>query len=177
MENTKLEIRIPKVLAESIKKKMAKMPKEEAKKKVEELKKAVDKKKVEEVKDEKITISLNEYVGGSDFEYQVGKWAVETFPKLAKAAAELSSSDDKNQQLVDLGSQIIVLATVGSVTVGIALGIFKDNLIKAAKSLKAKAKALVSGKKEEIKETEENIEEGELDLSKAPKSVLAKLAK
>lgn len=85
--------------------------------------------------EEKVTLTLNEYVGGSGFEMEVGEWVVKTAPKVAKWVMDANTSGDPGQALVDLGSTVIALATVGTFAVGASLAVFKDDLFAAAKKL------------------------------------------
>ena len=164
MENKTIKVRIPKHLAEAMKKKIAKLPKDKKKEEIKKLKEAI------EGDDKTVKITLDEYISGSPFEYDLGQWAIKNFPKLAKAAMEFSTSDDPGQRIVDLGSEIIGLATVGTIAVSASAAIFKDSLVSAAKKL---ISAVKGGVKEE--------EGGDADLAKIvgelPANIKAKIAK
>ena len=138
-----------------------------------------EKKKVDENEennsDEKVTISLNEYVGDSG-SYDLGVWAAENFPAIWNAFKGMSTvTNDAGQQYVDFGQMFVALATVGTVTVSVGLAVVKDQIVDAAKKIKNAAKSLFSGK---VAEGEEGADsELEAALNSLSQDVLAKLAK
>ena len=138
-----------------------------------EKKKAIDEN--EETKgEEKLTISLNEYVGDSS-SYDLGVWAAENFPAIWDAFKSMSTTtNDAGQQYVDFGSMFVMLATAGTITVSIGLAVVKDQIVAAAKKIKNAAKSLFSGK---VAEGEGADSELEAALNGLSQDVLAKLAK
>jgi hypothetical protein len=138
-----------------------------------------EKKKVDENEennsDEKVTISLNEYVGDSG-SYDLGVWAAENFPAIWNAFKGMSTvTNDAGQQYVDFGQMFVALATVGTVTVSVGLAVVKDQIVAAAKKIKNAAKSLFSGN---VAEGEEGADsELEAALNSLSQDVLAKLAK
>ena len=139
-----------------------------------EKKKAIDEN--EETKgEEKLTISLNEYVGDSS-SYDLGVWAAENFPAIWDAFKSMSTTtNDAGQQYVDFGSMFVMLATAGTITVSVGLAVVKDQIVAAAKKIKNAAKSLFSGK---VAEGEEGADaELEAALNGLSQDVLAKLAK
>lgn len=85
--------------------------------------------------EKKVKITLDEYTG-SGWEYELGKWVADNWPSVAKALE--SESGDAGQKLVDLGGQIVVLATTGSAMLGAGLAIAIDDIKAAAKKIKAR---------------------------------------
>jgi hypothetical protein len=138
-----------------------------------EKKKAIDEN--EETKgEEKLTISLNEYVGDSS-SYDLGVWAAENFPAIWDAFKSMSTTtNDAGQQYVDFGSMFVMLATAGTITVSVGLAVVKDQIVAAAKKIKNAAKSLFSGK---VAEGEGADSELEAALNGLSQDVLAKLAK
>jgi hypothetical protein len=137
-----------------------------------------EKKKVDENEennsDEKVTISLNEYVGDSG-SYDLGVWAAENFPAIWDAFKSMSTTtNDAGQQYVDFGSMFVMLATAGTITVSVGLAVVKDQIVAAAKKIKNAAKSLFSGK---VAEGEGADSELEAALNSLSQDVLAKLAK
>ena len=137
-----------------------------------------EKKKVDENEennsDEKVTISLNEYVGDSG-SYDLGVWAAENFPAIWNAFKGMSTvTNDAGQQYVDFGQMFVALATVGTVTVSVGLAVVKDQIVDAAKKIKNAAKSLFNGK---VAEGEGADSELEAALNSLSQDVLAKLAK
>jgi len=110
------------------------------------------KKKTEEAhdgKEEKVTITLNEFTG-SPAMLELGQWVVDTFPTIAKAISS-SAAEDPDQRLVDLGMQVLQLATVGTISIATGLAVAKDDIKKAAK----KVKSLLGGKKAAVSEADD----------------------
>jgi len=138
-----------------------------------EKKKAIDEN--EETKgEEKLTISLNEYVGDSGA-YDLGVWAAENFPAIWDAFKGMSTvTNDAGQQYVDFGNMFTVLATAGTITVSIGLAVVKDQIVAAAKKIKNAAKAMFGGKMAEGESVDPELEKALNGLSQ---DVLAKLAK
>jgi len=138
-----------------------------------EKKKAIDEN--EETKgEEKLTISLNEYVGDSGA-YDLGVWAAENFPAIWDAFKSMSTTtNDAGQQYVDFGNMFTVLATAGTITVSIGLAVVKDQIVAAAKKIKNAAKAMFGGKMAEGESVDPELEKALNGLSQ---DVLAKLAK
>ena len=138
-----------------------------------EKKKAIDENE-ENNNDEKVTISLNEYVGDSGA-YDLGVWAAENFPAIWDAFKGMSTvTNDAGQQYVDFGNMFTVLATAGTITVSIGLAVVKDQIVAAAKKIKNAAKAMFGGKMAEGESVDPELEKA---LGELPQDVLAKLAK
>jgi hypothetical protein len=157
-----------------------KMTKDELKEMVrQELQGVMSKKKKvdenEETKgEEKITISLNEYVGDSGA-YDLGVWAAENFPAIWDAFKGMSTvTNDAGQQYVDFGNMFTVLATAGTITVSIGLAVVKDQIVDAAKKIKNAAKSIFGGKVAEGESVDPELEKA---LGELPQDVLAKLAR
>lgn len=174
--NTKIRLHLSKQLFESLAKqvlaeaksygagmeevKAPKAKKEKAPKtheKVEEMETKV----AEDQKEKTIQISLNEYTG-SPAMLELGQWVVDNYPKIADAI-NASTAADPGQRLVDLGNQVLGLATVGTAAIGISLAIVKDDIKKAA----LKVKSLLTGKKGEMKEGDNDAELAQI-LTKIP---------
>lgn len=119
-DNTIIRIKVPKALYESVSKQLIKEEQEQSQ--------------------DTVTISLDEYTG-SNWEYELGKWAADNWPAIASALK--SGAEDPGQQLADLGGQILTLATAGTVAIGVSLAVAKDSIVDAAKKVKEK----LSGKK------------------------------
>jgi hypothetical protein len=137
-----------------------------------EKKKAIDEN--EEMKDdEKVTISLNEYVGDPSA-YDLGLWAAENFPAIWQQFKAMSTTGEVGQQYVDFGNMFVLLCTAGTITVSIGLAVVKDQIVNAAKKIKNAAKSLFSGKVAEGEGVDPELEQALNDL---PQDVLAKLAK
>lgn len=109
------------------------------------------KKKTEEAHDseEKVTITLNEFTGSPEM-LELGQWIADNYPTIAKAISS-SAAEDPDQRLVDLGMQVLQLATVGTVGIAAGLAVAKDDIIKAAK----KVKSLLGGKKAAMSEADD----------------------
>ena len=123
---------------------------------------------------EKMTISLNEYVGDSG-SYDLGVWAAENFPAIWNAFKGMSTvTNDAGQQYVDFGQMFVLLATAGTITVSIGLAVVKDQIVDAAKKIKNAAKSLFGGKMAEGESADPELEKA---LGELPQDVLAKLAK
>jgi hypothetical protein len=137
-----------------------------------EKKKAIDEN--EETKgEEKLTISLNEYVGDPS-SYDLGVWAAENFPAIWQQFKAMSTTSDAGQQYVDFGSMFVMLATAGTITVSVGLAVVKDQIVAAAKKIKNAAKSLFGGKMAEGEGADSELEAA---LNGLPQDVLAKLAK
>jgi hypothetical protein len=117
----------------------------------------------------KVTITLDEIMQAGSAEYEVGKWAMENFPAIADALK--SASTDPDQAIADLGGQVISLATVGTVAVGVGLAVAKDQIVSAAKKLKLAVKSLGGGG---VKEGEDSLNQL---LNNLPQDVLDKMSK
>ena len=110
------------------------------------------KKKTEEAhdsKEEKVTITLNEFTGSPEM-LELGQWIADNYPTIAKAISS-SAAEDPDQRLVDLGMQVLQLATVGTVGIAAGLAVAKDDIVKAAK----KVKSLLGGKKAAMSEADD----------------------
>jgi hypothetical protein len=81
---------------------------------------------------------------------ELGQWVVDTFPTIAKAISS-SAAEDPDQRLVDLGMQVLQLATVGTIGIATGLAVAKDDIKKAAK----KVKSLLGGKKAAVSEADD----------------------
>jgi hypothetical protein len=138
-----------------------------------EKKKAIDENE-ENKGEEKLTISLNEYVGDSS-SYDLGVWAAENFPAIWDAFKSMSTTtNDAGQQYVDFGSMFVMLATAGTITVSVGLAVVKDQIVAAAKKIKNAAKSLFGGKMAEGEGADSELEAA---LNSLSQDVLAKLAK
>jgi hypothetical protein len=141
---------------EEVKMKKDKAPKSE---KVQEKKeedtakdKVEEKKKMEEMEggdEEKVTITLNEFTGDPSM-LELGQWVVDNYPAIAKAISS-SAAEDPDQRLVDLGMQVLQLATAGSVGIAAGLAVAKDHIVNAAK----KVKSMLGGKKGAVAEADD----------------------
>lgn len=158
-DNTIIRIKVPKALYESVSKQLIK--------------------ESDEHSEDKVTISLDEYTGSS-WEYDLGKWAADNWPAIADALR--SSAEDPGQQMADLGGQIVILATAGTVAISAGLAVAKDSIVAAAKKLKQK----LAGKGESnikqmpaMAEGEQVKEADELDsiIAKIPKDKLGEVKK
>jgi hypothetical protein len=113
---------------------------------LDELKAAKEKleKKINEMEggEEEMQISLNEW-HGDPAAYELGLWAMKTFPDIASALKGAATGD--GQEIVDLGLKIVGLATVGTISIGIGLGMAKDSIVSAAKKLKAAMSGVKEG--------------------------------
>jgi hypothetical protein len=119
--------------------------------------------------EKKVTITLDEIMQAGSAEYEVGQWVMNNYPTIADLLK--STSVDPDQQIADLGGQVITLATVGTVAISAGLVVAKDKLVDAAKKLKNAARSLMGGGMKEGDDGLQNI------VRKIPKDVLAKLAK
>ena len=180
--NTKIRLHLSKQLFESLTKQVI----AEAKGKhygagMEEVKAPKAKKaKVEEMEtrvaetpdEKKVTITLDEFTG-SPFALEVGQWVADNWPTVAKAL-DSSVADDPAQRLVDLGTMVIGLATVGSAAVSVGLAVAKDDIKAAAKKLRDKVKGMV-GSKGAVSEGDEDQELADI-VAKMPEDIKAKIA-
>lgn len=120
--------------------------------------------------EEKVTISLNEYVGADSFSIEVGEWVVKQAPKLAKWVMDSNTSGDPGQALADLGSTVVALATVGTFAVSVSLAVFKDQIADAAKKLIGAVKGNPSATAEAADVTLDQI------VADMPEDIKAKIA-
>ena len=180
-DNTIIRIKVPTHLYESVKAKLMikedeytagsffgkkEEPKEENPNATGVAKPAKDQRFEEEEKT--VTVSLNEYTGDPAM-YDLGSWVADSFPSVAKWFGDLSTTDDPGQKLVDLGTAVFSLATVGTIALSVTLAVVKDDI-------KAAAKKLISAVKGGVKEGDADAELADV-ISKLPKDGLAKIAK
>ena len=163
-DNTIIRIKVPAHLYESVKAKL--MIKENFEAPVKEEQEMENEVEAEEEKT--VTVTLNEYIGDPGM-YDLGSWVAESFPSVAKWFGEMSTTDDAGQKLVDLGTAVFSLATVGTIALSVTLAVVKDDI-------KAAAKKLISAVKGGVKEGDENTELAGI-ISKLPKDGLAKMIK
>lgn len=181
-DNTIIRIKVPAHLYESVKAKLMikedeytagsffgkkEEPKEENPNATGVAKPAKDQ-RFEEEEEKTVTVTLNEYVGDPGM-YDLGTWVADSFPAVAKWFGEMSTTEDPGQKLVDLGTAVFSLATVGTIALSVTLAVVKDDI-------KAAAKKLISAVKGGVKEGDENAELADV-ISKLPKDGLAKIAK
>jgi hypothetical protein len=150
-DTTILRIKVPKKLYESVSKKLI---------------------KESEHQKETVQVSLDEYTG-SGWEYEVGKWVADNWPAVADALK--SASEDPGQAMVDLGGQVMTLATAGTVALTVGLAVAKDSIVAAAKQIKSK----LSNKTSETPQSA--LSEGKDDqldqiLAKVPEEIKGKVS-
>lgn len=123
--------------------------------------KPVKKEAVHGEKEGTVTVTLDEVTIDDTATYELGKWVADNWPAIADALE--STAKDPQQQLVDLGGQVLSLATIGTVALSAGLAVAKDSIVAAAKKVKEK----LTGKKGAVAEGEDD---GELDqiLAKIP---------
>jgi hypothetical protein len=125
---------------------------------------------MEDMEDEKVNITLNEYVGADSFSLEVGEWVVKQAPKLAKWVMDSNTSGDPGQALADLGSTVVALATVGTFAVSVSLAVFKNDIVAAAKKLVGAVKGNPSATAEAADVTLDQI------VADMPEDIKAKIA-
>jgi hypothetical protein len=124
------------------------------------------KRKIKENEDQKVTITLDEYIGDPAM-YDIGKWAADLIPALKN----MSTSGDPGQQLVDLGTAIVSLAGVGTLVATGVIAAHAQDIKNAAKKLRD----FIVGKKS-VKEGTNTDQELAQAVAKLPKQTVAKIA-
>ena len=117
--------------------------------------------------EKKVKITLDEWTGAEGTAVELGKWAIEHFPSLAK----IGTSGDMGQTAADIGQAIMGIAGAGSIFVSLALAAHKDEI-------KAAAKKLISAVKGGVKEGAEGVDPELAKIAaELPQDVKAKIAK
>lgn len=124
---------------------------------------------------DKVQITLDEYIGAEPWEYTLGKWAFENYPTIANALSSAAPGVDKGQIIADLGGTIVALAATGSIFASAYLAVAKDDIKAAAKKLVAKIK----GKMNEMDGEMGSESDPALDkvVAQLPADIKAKIAK
>jgi hypothetical protein len=165
-DNTIIRIKVPAHLYESVKAKL--MIKENFEAPVKEEEEMEN--EAEAGEEKTVTVTLNEYTGDPGM-YDVGEWMVKSFPHVAEWFKGISTSTDPGQQLVDLGTAAVSLATVGTIALSVTMAVVKDDIKAAAKKLIG---AIKGGVKEGMEGADPNLAKV---IAKLPQDVTAKIAK
>jgi hypothetical protein len=108
-----------------------------------------------EGKEEKVKVTLNEYQG-DEIAYRAGTWVIKNLPAIADIFK--GTPTDNGQEIVDLGNEVISLATVGTGALATGLAMYKDDIVNLAKKLKNAMKGGVKEGDDELAQLAADIQ-------------------